>query len=108
MPPWLLVYLSRWLGGERLRKATPYDYRWHFGFLFLFPVLTVLFLKCGKRFFDASIFTVWLYLTVYGLVGFFVCIVWARFVPATVSLVLAVLAWAVWIIFFNPFTFKYR
>jgi|SRR5580692_11059770 hypothetical protein len=103
MPPWLSVWIARWLGVEKPRKATPYDYRLWFGVLFLTPVLMVAFERSGNRFFDASTFTLWIFVTVYMLVVLIGCIVWARFVPAMVSLVLAVLAWAALFFFFYPF-----
>jgi len=67
------------------------------------PVFIVIFEKIGNRFFDASTLSLWLFITVEGLIMFFGWIAWARFVPAKVSLVLAVFAWTALFFFFYPF-----
>jgi len=63
----------------------------------------VAFEKIGNRFFDAPTFILWIFVTSYMLVVFLGGLAWARFVPAKVSLVLAVFAWSALFFFFYPF-----
>jgi hypothetical protein len=81
------------MGGERLRRATPYDYRLWFGVLALTPVLGMLFGK-SRGLIESSTFLLWLGLTSFCLGALLAFVIWARFVPAKVSLGLAVITWA--------------
>jgi hypothetical protein len=95
MPPWLILWIARIASGERLQKADSSDYRLWFGALFLFPVVVGLLAKFGTPLFKSSAVLVWLILT-FIVIGYIVLIkVWGKFVPALVSLVLAVIAWSV-------------
>ena len=95
MPPCLAIMFARFALGERLRRATSADYRVSLGHFFLLPVLLILFVTLGKGFLDrAGVIGLWLLLTVVGVVYFFGLILWwAKFVPATVSAALGVVAW---------------
>jgi hypothetical protein len=95
MPPWLTFWIARFASGERMRKGESADYQYWFGVLFLFPLTVGLFMKFGARLFDRSALIVWLGVTLVAVADFFVARLWARFVPAMVSLVLAALVWSV-------------
>jgi hypothetical protein len=100
MPAWLLVWIARWTSGERFRKATSEDYRLHFGSFFLVGVFMIIGVMFGRPFLDhASSVSIWLASTVAIAVLIFVGIVWARLVPAAISLTLAIITWGafVWI-----------
>lgn len=95
MPPWLTLWITRFAAGERMRRGESADYRYWFGVLFLFPVTVGLFMKFGIQLFDRSALIVWLGVTLFGVASFFIARLWARFVPAIVSLWLAVIVWTV-------------
>jgi len=96
MPPWLLVWLGRWLSGERFRKATSRDYRYQFAGLLFFAVFMIVCMQFGQRFLDhASALSIWVAATVAMAIFFFTTLAWARLVPAGVSLVLGIIAWVV-------------
>jgi len=103
MQTWLAIFIGRLLSGERLEKATPYDYRLWFGILFLTPVLLVAFTKLGRPALDASTFWLWLGVTCFGLVAVASGLLVARFVPARVSLALSVISWISLFVWFYPF-----
>ena len=103
MQAWLGIFLGRVLRGERLEKATPYDYRLWFGILFLTPVLIAAFTKLGRPIFDASTFVLWLGVTGFGLVTVVAALLVARFLPARVSLALSVISWISLFVWFYPF-----
>jgi len=94
MPTWLTIWLGRWLGGERLRKATANDYRVWFGSLFLFPIVALSYVLINQRYLrDAGIVAIWAVLAAHMiayLIAIFVC---SRFVPAKLSLLLAFVSW---------------
>jgi hypothetical protein len=93
MPPWLSVWLIRWGLGERLEKAKPSDYRHWFGVLCLLPVFVIAFQTFGKRVFDLSGIYLWLGVVAFMLISFVGIHLWARFVPAWVSGLLAIVTW---------------
>jgi hypothetical protein len=98
MPPWLLVWIARWSGGERFRKATPEDYRLHFGSFFFGGLLIIAVTTFGRRFMDrASSVSIWIWATVAMCILVFGAIAWARRVPAIVSLALGIVAWVVFV-----------
>lgn len=96
MPPWLSIWFTRFALGERWQKATSTDYRIAFGHFFFVPVFMILGSTLGRSFFDgAGIVSIWILLTVVGAIYFFGLILWWRkFIPAPVSAVLGVFAWA--------------
>jgi hypothetical protein len=96
MPPWLAIIFVRLALGERLRKATSADYRVAFGHFFFLPVLMILGTTLGRSFFDrAGAVTIWIVGTVVGVVYLFgLILLWAKFVPAPVLLIVGVIAWA--------------
>ncbi|HWA86166.1 MAG TPA: hypothetical protein VG710_08095 [Opitutus sp.] len=101
MPPWLKLWIGRWLAGERLEKAKPGDYRTAFGFLFLMPVFLLVFMKIGRAAFDSSSGVVlWAFSSAAIGFGLVVLFAWSRFVPARVSLVLGIIAWAAFAVSF--------
>ena len=94
MPPWLIIWIARWASGERFRKATSEDYRLHFGAFFLAGVLALLAMTLGERILDhASALIIWIFATACIVLCVFGAIAWARLVPATVSLLLAIITW---------------
>jgi len=86
--------IDRWSRGERFRRATPSDYRLWSAVFFVLPAASFALAKF-KALFDASIFVVWVGLTVFGLVVLLSVFVCSRFFPALISLALATIAWIV-------------
>jgi hypothetical protein len=103
MQTWLSIFIGRLMCGERFEKASPGDYRLWLGVLFLTPVLIIAFTKFGRPIFEASTFLLWLGVTGFGLTTLLVVLVWARFVPALVSLGLSVISWTTMFVWFYPF-----
>src|SRR6185295_241971 len=96
MPPWLTRWIARWASGERFRKATLDDYRFHFAPFFFFGMLMVIVEIFGRRSFEyAGPLCLWICITVAMCASVFGCIAWARRVPAMVSLLLGALSWGV-------------
>lgn len=96
MPPFLYVWLLRFGLGERLEPATPFDYRIWFGALFLTPVLLGTFLWLASPVMNLGTTTeIWLGITLLGVTTYFLTLLWARLVPARISLGMAVAAWVV-------------
>jgi len=96
MPPWLYIWIARFASGERFRKATPAEWRYHLGFFFLFPVCLALAPVLEHTFLARA--NNWLVaFAIMGLVVIFFAAtyIWARHVSAVVSLVLGIVAWAV-------------
>lgn len=60
----------------------------------MFPIEVVAFVAFCGPFLNHSAFIVWLIVTIAAVVSLFFCVLWARFVPAKVSLLLAVLTWS--------------
>lgn len=99
----LFVRIAR---GEKLGKATPQDYKLWFGFLALFPVFVggFTFLPLGKRILDqGSIAAIWTYMVVTGVLGWIALLAWIKWVPASASLLIAVLFWGLsfWLMWSN-------
>lgn len=96
MHEWLILFIARWLSGERFRKARTEDYRLGFGSLFLTGIFMIVGTVLGGHFLDrASFVSIWIVATVATCFLFFGIIVWARLVPAAVSLILAIMTWGV-------------
>ena len=96
MSLWLTIFLGRWGSGERFRRATAEDYRFHFGFFFCMPVfLTLSRLFAGPFLNQAAPWSIWLGLTIAISLGAFGLRMWARYVPQAISLVLGIVAWGV-------------
>lgn len=93
MNPQFAVYLFRLLRGERIEKARAWDYRYWFGVLFLTPSALALVYRGGEAFWNGSTMILWLGITVFGVVWLCLSLLWARFVPAVVSLALSIPAW---------------
>jgi hypothetical protein len=90
---WLGILLGRWVSGERLRKATSEDYRIWFGYLFTAGVLMAVGPALGRHFLEhASGLVLWIYFVVVATSLAFGVLLW-RFVPAVISLVLAIITW---------------
>jgi hypothetical protein len=98
----LFNILIRWLRGERLERATPQDYRLWFGVLAVLPFATAALMKFGRKLFDASPVILWVGITAFGVLTFALLFVWARFVPAAVSIAVACVAWTAFF-YFLPF-----
>jgi len=100
MPPWLLLWIARWASGERFRKATSEDYRFHFGMFFLMGVFMFLFVTLGEPILDhASALMIWIFTTVLLVLLLFGAFAWARLVPAAISLLLAIVTWGAFVWF---------
>lgn len=100
----LLSLLVRIANGEKYRPARPEDYRQWFGVLALSPFFLagIAFSPIGRKILNhESTGVVWLYLTLSMTLGVGVLLAWIRWIPAWVSLVVAVAAWGVgfWIAF---------
>jgi hypothetical protein len=99
---WLIVFLGRLMGGERLQKATQLDYRFQFGFFALFPLLVAIFAfaPVGKRIMDhGSTLAIWTYSVSMGLMGYVALVLWGKWIPAPISLVAGICIWiaAFWV-----------
>jgi hypothetical protein len=94
IPSWIAIWIARFVSGEHLRPGERADYRYWFGVLFLFPAEVVVFALICSPLFQRSGIAVWLVLTTFGLVALFSGLLWATYVPAGLSLGLAVVAWA--------------
>ena len=94
MPLWLAIWIARIASGERLRPSENQDYRIWFGAFFLFPVSVALFVWLGAPLLQRSGIIVWLALTAFGVSDILACLFWARYVPASISLALAIIIWS--------------
>jgi len=95
LPPWLIVWIVRFARGERWRKATAEDWRIGAPMFFLTPIYMGLGKTLGTRFMDtASPTALWLASTTFMIMYLVNVFFWTRFVPAKVSWMLAVIAWA--------------
>jgi hypothetical protein len=94
MPPWLLIWIARWASGERFRKATPAEWRWYTALVVFMPVYAFSFIRLGHSYLArAGAVGVWFYM-MGSLAGLGLCtFVWTRFVPAFVSVMVAVVVW---------------
>jgi hypothetical protein len=92
---YLLGILARWSSGERFRKSTPADWRYQSGFFFLLPVAIMAVIYFGHPFMEhASATQIFLAMTGF-IIGFTAALfTWAKFVPAMVSVILGIIAWA--------------
>ena len=93
MPPFLWIWIARYISGERMEKSRPVHYRLGFAFLFLFPIWVFGLSKFLSLNTESSL-QIWLFGTIFAVTFFFSAVVWARHVPAKVSVVLAICAWA--------------
>src|SRR5580704_15696381 len=92
MPAWLLTRISRWASGERVRKATSEHYRWYYGLFFLCELFMFVLLAFGKQLVGRSgVVALWLGTIVLVCVLLGGTILWSRWVPARISLALAVI-----------------
>jgi hypothetical protein len=106
MPPWLTIWIIRFVSGERFRKATPRDNRFWSGFFFLFPIYFFVMMAFERPFLhNASAVTIWLVLTPVCVALVFGSFLWARLVPARISWTLAAVAWPVllWYLWHHEF-----
>jgi hypothetical protein len=102
MGSWFFSLLFRAASGERFRKATSVERRWYGGFFVFLPVFLFSFAHFGHSFLGrASPIGIWFYM-MGGVLVLGICLfVWARYIPAIVSLILGVVVWAViiWMLF---------
>jgi hypothetical protein len=91
MPPWLTIWFARWAGGERIEKSKPEDYRYWFGVPGQLPLLVMA--GTSVPIFAFSGITLWIAATAFGICAFGVAHLWARFIPARMSLIIAIPAW---------------
>jgi hypothetical protein len=104
--PWLALFLARLASGERFRKATPGERRWYGGFFVFLPVFMFSFVHQGNSFLDkAGPVGIWFYLMGCLLVLGACLFLWSKYIPATVSLAIGVVVWAVtvWMSFTGRF-----
>lgn len=95
MPLWLVIWIARFASGERLRRTKREDYRYWFAAFLLFPISVALFLWFGGPVLQRSARVVWTVLIIFGVSDILVCLLSARYIPAAVSLVLAMVVWSV-------------
>lgn len=99
MPPWLTMWIARWIGGERFRKTTPDDYRRGFAYTFFAGLMFIIGGIFGQSFLDhARPVSIWIASTITGCVVIFGATAWARKVPAAVSLLLTFITWALFLL----------
>jgi hypothetical protein len=77
-----------------MRPAAGEEYRYWFGVLFLLTIWLGLFVGFGGKFLNGSALAVYLNVTRAAVAGFFFMLMWSRFVPVKLSLVLAGLSWS--------------
>src|SRR5215831_1773437 len=96
MLQWLAIFLARYSLGERWRKSTSADYRYYFGVFFIFGGFTISVLTILRPLLDhASSLKLWVYGTAGVSMMCFICILWGRYIPASVSLILGIVTWAI-------------
>lgn len=98
MPPWMYLWLLRIASGEKIEKAKPYDYRYWFGVFALTPIFigTFAFVPFGKHILDqGSALSIWVYSCVNMFILYVLLVLWARWVPAKISLFISIGVWAV-------------
>ena len=97
MPSWLTIWIGRYSLGERWRKATSDDYRSAFGHFLFMPIVLILATTVGDPFMSrASAAAIWAMMTLLMVIYVFgLRLFWVKFVRASVSLFLGVIAWAV-------------
>jgi len=94
----LISLLFRIASGERLRKATPGELRWYTGFFFFMPIFMFVVVNLGHSYLDrASGVGIWFYMMASLLVLGSCHFLWARYIPATVSVILGIAVWGVMI-----------
>lgn len=93
MPQLFISLVARILSGERLEKAERADYRFWFGALALTPAMILATIRWGETFLNQPTVMLWLTLTGIGLVFVITMLAWTRWVPASLSLLLAAIAW---------------
>ena len=93
---WLVNFLARLIGGERMRKATREDYRRAAWFAVCLPVAILLFTLLAK---DAKVVVMWGAVTLGGVAYVFSNWWLAPKIPAWISALLALVAWGAFIWF---------
>jgi hypothetical protein len=84
--------------GERLEKATPDDYRLWFSYFFFFGILMFVSVFLGAGFLKhASTLSIWVGAVIVISLMAFGLVVWAKRIPAPVSLVLGIITWVAFI-----------
>ena len=94
---WLFSLIGRIIKGEPLRKAGPADYRFYFAFLMLLPIEVAAFAfnPFGKRVLDyGSSIEIWAYNCAAIVIGIVALLLCAKYIPATISMALAICIWA--------------
>jgi hypothetical protein len=92
----LVGLLLRILSGERYRKSTPAERRWGGGFFLFMPVFIFVGVHLAHKHIErANSVGVWFYMMVYLLIWSAFLFVWARYVPAMVSLMLGIITWII-------------
>ena len=93
---WVFSLITRIIGGERLRKATPNEYRFYSAFFMFAPVFLILSTKFGKLILDnAAPIRIWIFFTSACSVFFFGILLWSKHVPAKISWTLGGVVWAI-------------
>jgi hypothetical protein len=94
MPPWVYLWILRLAGGERLEKAKTEDYRYWFGYLVLTPIWIFAFPTLDRGILDqGTTFAIWVYSVCFALVVIASSLIWAKLVPAKISLLLSLPVW---------------
>jgi len=92
----LVLLLFRILRGERFRKATDTEKRWYGGSFVFMPILMFSFVRLGHSFLDrASPVGIWFYMMGWLLVLGVCLFVWARYIPAIISVMIGIMVWAI-------------
>jgi len=93
MPPWLIIWISRFARGERFRKATESERRFGSAFFFLIPVFGGITFAVFNHNQNTSAFAIWVSLTVFGSAMLFGSFILARFVPAKICWTIGAVLW---------------
>jgi hypothetical protein len=93
---WQFMRLARLTRDERARPPVTADYRYNFGYFALVPVGLTVGIQLGHSLIGKSHPGVaWLVLGAVGTLFYFGSLLWARIVPAAISLLLGVAVWTV-------------
>ena len=88
-----------------ISKVRPANYRYCFSLLLSLPIAIAIFFTTMHWFDKRSMFIFWLALIGYGLIALLFSLLWAKYVPAKVSLILALITWPImyWVFLYKFF-----
>jgi Na+/melibiose symporter-like transporter len=91
---WNLLF--RILSGERFRKATAAERSFYSAYFLFIPIWGAFFVWFATKFMSrANSFSLWVFVTVAGIILIFGSFNWGRFVPEKVTWILGGIVWAI-------------